>query len=632
MGEGPDSSMPDEPVLGPQGDEENRTPPTSEGNQESDAPTQESNVPAEASSQRQPVSRVARKLLEQRQQRQAEQAAKAAHKAAESETDAAATESNEAAPDEAKKPKRRPPQKPKRPFQRFGARAPKPFGSAEKTPPPVEEPSEPMPTPQRPVEPYRPPAVQPPQPVAVQPPQPPAEQEQAPPAPREEQEAPQVLAEAQEKPQTPAPVQETLSVAQPRRPVVTGRRLVRMLDEELGDELDAALADLSEKELFVGDALGGQEPVVQEQLQESEKRTVRVLSVRRDHVYVDLGGKSEGAVPAQQFDALPKVGDLIEVLVAGFDAATDQYTLRVPGAAQEVDWSSVKKGVVVQAVVNKVNKGGLEVTVNGIRGFMPAGQVDLEHIADLSVFVGQSLRCTVSEVDSESRNLVVSRRVLLEQERAEQAVETLASLAEGQVRDGVVKRLMDFGAFVDIGGVDGLLHVKEMSWLRVRHPADLLVPGQEVRVQVLHFDPQTQRISLGLKQLTESPWKRAAEDYAPGTTVTGTVTRIADFGAFVELEPAIEGLVHISELAGHRVRRVDEVVQVGQQVEVKVLDCDPESQRISLSLRQAAPPPEEEPEGDAPAEEAEEEPKPKRKTFSKPLKGGLGGSSGPLFG
>jgi len=238
-------------------------------------------------------------------------------------------------------------------------------------------------------------------------------------------------------------------------------------------------------------------------------------------------------------------------------------------------------------------------------------------------------------VDVEGRNLVVSRKEVMKREREEKAQQTLATLQEGQIRDGVVKRLQDFGAFIDIGGVDGLLPISQMAWHRVKHPGDILAVGQEVKVQVASYDRETRKISLSLKQLLESPWTKAQETFTPGKLVNGTVTRVTDFGAFVELESGIEGLVHISELSSNRVRRAADVVKPGQQVEVKVLSFDSEQKRIGLSIKQVVPVPEvEEPvatEAAPTAEEPEAVP-PKPKKPAKDLKGGLGGDGGPLFG
>src|SRR5262249_32264437 len=239
--------------------------------------------------------------------------------------------------------------------------------------------------------------------------------------------------------------------------------------------------------------------------------------------------------------------------------------------------------MIVEARVTATNKGGLEVDVNGIRGFMPISQIDLYRVENPDEYINQRLRCQVVEVNPEERNLVVSRRALLEREREENREKLWREVAEAQVGQGVVRSVRDFGAFVDLGGVDGLLHVSEMAWTRVKDPASVVQPGQTIKVAVLKIARESRKVSLGLKQLTPSPWDNVAANYPPGTVVNGKVTRLMDFGAFVELEPAVEGLIHVSELAPQRVRRVSDIVKPDQEVRVLVLNVDPNQRRISLS-------------------------------------------------
>jgi small subunit ribosomal protein S1 len=348
----------------------------------------------------------------------------------------------------------------------------------------------------------------------------------------------------------------------------------------------------------------------------------KILRIHGKDVFVEVpGGRSQGVLPLEQFpEGPPKVGDEVEVSIEG--AEDGLLLLSRKGAAVHADWDSVAEGMVVEARVTETNKGGLAVDVNGIRGFLPISQIDLYRIENAEQFVNQRLRCLVTEVDRHERNLVVSRRALLEKERDEQREKTWNELAEGQVRQGVVRSVKDFGAFVDVGGVDGLLHVSEMSWTRVEKAGDIVQPGQAVKVVVLKIDREHRKVGLGLRQLTPSPWDNIFDRYAPGAVVTGKVSRLADFGAFVELEPAIEGLIHISELAPQRVHRVKDIVQAGQEVKVMVLSVDATQHRISLSLK-AALAKEVEPES---AEEEEEEdyipPPPRPRTT--PLRGGLG--------
>jgi small subunit ribosomal protein S1 len=277
--------------------------------------------------------------------------------------------------------------------------------------------------------------------------------------------------------------------------------------------------------------------------------------------------------------------------------------------------------MIVEARVTATNKGGLSVDVNGIRGFMPISQIDLYRVENAEQFVNQRLRCLVTEVKPDEHNLVVSRRALLEKEREENREKLWQELAEGQVREGIVRSVREFGAFVDLGGADGLLHISEMSWTRVQDPNSVVQPGQRVKVILLKVDRDKRKISLGLKQLQASPWEQAAANYPLNAVVKGKVKRTMDFGAFVELEPGIEGLIHISELAHQRVRRVMDIVQPGQEVEVMVLRVDPAQRKISLSLKAAKP--KEEPQAAEEEEEEVVETKPPRPRTT-PLRGGIG--------
>src|SRR5262249_42705168 len=267
--------------------------------------------------------------------------------------------------------------------------------------------------------------------------------------------------------------------------------------------------------------------------------------------------------------------------------------------------------------------GGVEVDVDGIRGFLPISQIDLSRVEDAAMYVNQRFKAIVTEVNPREKNLVVSRRELMEQERAELRERTWAALEEGQVREGVVRSVKDFGAFVDLGGVDGLLPIGEMSWSRIAKADDLVKIGDKVTVKVLKIDRTTRKLTLGLKQLTPSPWEGAAEKYPRGVIVKGKVTKSMDFGASVEPEPGLQGLTHTPELAPTRVRAAADIVKPGQEVEVRILKVEPEVKKIALSLlpdprKTPAAPEEEGTEGEP---EAPPPPKPERKV---PLKGGLG--------
>ncbi len=277
------------------------------------------------------------------------------------------------------------------------------------------------------------------------------------------------------------------------------------------------------------------------------------------------------------------------------------------------------------------NTGGLECEVNHIRGFIPVSQIALYRVEDLAQFVDQRFTCLITEANPERRNLVLSRRAILEREQEEARQQMLASLQPGQIFDGVVRKLMDFGAFVELGnGVDGLLHVSQLAWGRVKHPSDVLNEGQAIKVRVEKVNPETGKISLAYRDLQESPWTAAASKYPPNTVARGTVTKLMDFGAFVEVEPGVEGLVHISELSHKRVFRCSDVVKEGQEVEVMVLSVDAAARRMSLSMKELSAPPEPEKKEEAPGEPAPSTRKKSKPTG--PLLGGIGRKTSDRFG
>jgi predicted RNA-binding protein with RPS1 domain len=403
---------------------------------------------------------------------------------------------------------------------------------------------------------------------------------------------------------------------------------VDAFDADIEQQLEEAMGGFSDKDLFAEAAPQARRT----KPGESSAKKGRVFRVHGQDVFIDLpGGRTQGVLPMLQFpDGVPAIGTEVEVHVEGFDNANGVLLLSRKGAAIEADWSSVAVGQTVEARVTETNKGGLSVDVNGIRGFLPISQVDLYRVEDAEQFVNQRLLCLVTEVDKEERNLVLSRRALLEKEREENRDRLWQELAVGQVREGIVRSVREFGAFVDLGGIDGLVHISELSWQRVQDAGTVVQSGQKVKVVVLKIDAERRKVGLGMKQLLASPWDNVADKYASGRNVSGKVTRLMEFGAFVELEPGIEGLIHVSELAPQRVRRVADVVQPGQEVEVKVLGVDVEQRRISLSLKAALakeepPTPEAEPE----VEEEPEAPAKPARTRTTPLRGGIG--SGPLF-
>lgn len=323
-----------------------------------------------------------------------------------------------------------------------------------------------------------------------------------------------------------------------------------------------------------------------------------VVQINNGEVLVDVGAKSEGIIPLTELsyrrverpEDVVKVGDEIEVFVIRPENEEGHPILSKRRADRKRAWERLEEafenGSEIQAEAVEVVKGGLLVDV-GVRGFVPASLVERSYVEDLNGYVGKTLRLKVIELDRSKNKVVLSQKAVLEEEYQRKRAETWASLAEGQVRKGVVRRLTNFGAFIDLGGVDGLLHVSEISWGRVEHPRDVLKEGQELEVKVLGVDRERERVSLGLKQLQPNPWDTAAERYPVGTVVNGKVLRLASFGAFVEVEPGIEGLVHISQLADRRVEKPEDVVQVGDVIPVKVLAVDQLAQRMSLSLKQA---------------------------------------------
>ena len=397
---------------------------------------------------------------------------------------------------------------------------------------------------------------------------------------------------------------------------------LREIDAEVERELQEMLGSVSDADLYgpvPAQAKKGEAPA------EPGRKKGKVMALHGPDVFVEVpGGRGQGVLPMMQFpDGPPEIGTEVDVSIEGYDAQNGLLILTRLGAAVHVDWSSVATGMIVEARVTATNKGGLEVEVNGIRGFMPISQIDLYRVENTEQYVNQKLNCMVSEVNPAERNLVVSRRDLLEKEREAAREKLWLELAEGQIREGIVRSIKDFGAFVDLGGADGLLHVSEMSWARVQKAEAMVQPGQKIKVVVLKIDHERRKLSLGLKQLLTSPWDTAEANYPQGTVVKGKVTRLMEFGAFVELEPGVEGLVHISELATHRVRRPGDVVQPDQEVQVAVRNVDKQARRISLSLKAALPKAEDAPEEEDTEEEVQEV-RPER-IRTTPLRGGLGG-------
>ena len=324
-----------------------------------------------------------------------------------------------------------------------------------------------------------------------------------------------------------------------------------------------------------------------------------VIQVSRDEAYVDIGYKQEIAVPKREL-AYPapesakdvvSVGDEIDVYIVSLGGDNGGILSKVQ-ADRMVAWKDVEdikeKGGTVEAKITKEVKGGLVVSVMGLRGFIPASQMELHFIRDLSAYIDQTVEAEIIEIDVHKRRLVLSRRNLLARDRAEREEQVFANIEEGQIVKGNVKRLVDYGAFIDIGGVDGLAHISDLSWHRVKHPSDILEPGQEVDVFVKGIDRDSKRISLSIKDTLPDPWIEKAEQYAEGDIIEGKIIKLTDFGAFMEIEPGFDGLIPMGELAAKRIERADEAVHVGDVVKVKVLRIDTKRKRISLSITKAS--------------------------------------------
>ncbi|MEZ6044417.1 MAG: S1 RNA-binding domain-containing protein [Planctomycetaceae bacterium] len=422
------------------------------------------------------------------------------------------------------------------------------------------------------------------------------------------------------------------SALKPKQQVKVDIPKAEDLDDDIEAQLQAVMAGEVASEDLAATAATPDEAapvkISETEVSEGDRLKGKVESIHGDDVFIDLGLRASGVVSARQFpDGAPEVGAEVKVKVAKVDPNEGLIHLTLSGGRQKVggDWSAIDVGQIVDAMVTKTVKGGLEVTVSNLRGFMPAGQVEIGFISDLEPFVGQKLTAVVLEVNPKKRNLVVSHRTYLQSQREEEQGKVWETLALGQQYSGKVKTIKNYGAFIDIGAIDGFLHVGEISWMRINHPSDVLKEGQEVEVQVISLDPEKKRVGLGMKQLIKNPWTVAETTYEKGKTVSGKVTRIAEFGAFVELEQGVEGMIHISELDHKRVNKVGDVLKVGQQVDVQVLEVNQKKHRIALSLKALVAKPE---------PEAEEEPvTPYVRKRKEPLQGGTGNTGGGgLFG
>ena len=346
------------------------------------------------------------------------------------------------------------------------------------------------------------------------------------------------------------------------------------------DEFAAMLADsLAKDDLFEGSVVKG-----------------KVVGIEKDLAVIDVGLKMEGRVPVKEFGigGQPgniKVGDVVEVYLERIENALGEAVLSRDKARREESWTRLEKlsekGEKVTGVIFNKVKGGFTVDLDGAVAFLPGSHVDIRPVRDIGPLMHQPQQFQILKMDRRRGNIVVSRRSVLEETRAEQRADIVARLAEGQIIDGLVKNITDYGAFIDLGGIDGLLHVTDMAWRRVNHPSEILNVGDTVKVQIIRINPETQRISLGMKQLQSDPWSAIEAKYPIGARFSGTVTNIADYGAFVELEPGVEGLIHVSEMSWTKKNvHPGKIVSTSQQVEVQILEVDPAKRRISLGLKQ----------------------------------------------
>ncbi len=377
---------------------------------------------------------------------------------------------------------------------------------------------------------------------------------------------------------------------------MVNRNLIRSLesDEDIHSAFETAVMEIQDQAELV-DLINADQDYEVNKIVDG-----RVIRVEEDCVLVDVGFKSEGTIPLYEWDQdeePPAIGDTIKVLIEEMEdelgLADDPYgmvSLSRRKAQKLIEWdnvmNSVSEGQVVTGTVTRKIKGGLLVDI-GVNVFLPASQVDIRRPPDIGDFIGRVVQCEVLKIDEARRNIVVSRRSLIEKQRKEDRERLLQELEEGQIRKGLVKNIAEFGAFVDLGGIDGLLHITDMSWERISHPSEMVSFDQEIEVVILNIDREKQKIALGLKQKQKNPWDTVVEKYPVGSTHNGQVVNVMSYGAFVKLEPGIEGLVHISEMSWtKRVNHPNELVSIGDEIDVVILGVDPQGQQLSLGMKQ----------------------------------------------
>jgi len=371
-----------------------------------------------------------------------------------------------------------------------------------------------------------------------------------------------------------------------------------MVDQNLINELDVS-EDLLAKELTAAfgeganwDNIATEIDKAVSQFQPNNVLTGRIVNIVGDDVIVDVGLKSEGVVSTNEFDdpSAIDIGDEIKVWLETVESDSGLVVLSKRKADRILNWQRIietsQEGDIVRGKVTRKIKGGLLVDI-GVPVFLPASQVDTRRPGDIGEFIGKEIEAKILKIDTERRNIVISRRKLIEEQRAEQKASLLSDIATGQVRTGIVKNIAEFGAFIDLGGIDGLLHITDMSWERIGHPSELLRIDDRIEVKVLNVDKDREKIALGLKQLKENPWDNIDQRYPVGSKIKGNVVNIMNYGAFVKLEPGVEGLVHISEMSWtRRINHPSEIISAGQDIDVVVLEINKQKQEISLGMKQ----------------------------------------------
>ena len=422
----------------------------------------------------------------------------------------------------------------------------------------------------------------------------------------------------------------------PMKPVravsIPKRRRDGRMSDDLEAEFNAVFGDNTAVNAILqktGESTGN------EILEPDTKIKAKIIALQGDDVFLDVGTREQGVVALKMFpvDAEPKLGDEMEVTVIRFLKDEGLYEVSVPLAAADVrDWSQVQQGMIVEALITKTNTGGLECEVNRLRGFIPMSQIELFRVENTEAYVNKKLTCIVEEVNAERRNLVLSHKAMLLREQEEKRAKLLAELEVGQIREGLVRKIIEKGAFIDLGGVDGFVPIGAISWGRIRHPGDVLTEGTRIKVRIAKIDEASNRISLVYRDDSTDPWSNILERFQEKTLARGKVTNTAEFGAFVELMPGVEGLVHVSELSNKRVGNVKEVVKEGDWVDVYILSIDTAERKMSLSIKQAVTLSVPVAEGSEEEETNEVAPAKIKNSYKGPLKGGIGQVSDGKFG